>query len=253
MPARSHRRTSCRSRRDPRPRPPGCPHWRSSSGSRRRYPLPTRRPTSSGTRSRYCGARRCRGRRPPAGAGAPGRGGTSPPRPGSAPGRARSRSPPRHRRGARCGSGRRRDPTSVPRIRRSELDSSSSTVPPGSWAPRACREYGRTDRRFGRRAISVTWSSPARGWPRRPPLRSARGWPAAPGWPGGRRPSPPGLRACSGLGRFDLVTGTEAEGPHQGFDPGPDRRVADAELPLHVAQVAAAAQEALEDDAPGRG
>src|SRR6185369_11159844 len=34
--------------------------------------------------------------------------------------------------------------------------------------------------------------------------------------------------------------------PHQGFDPGPHRRVGEAELALHLAEVAARAQEALQ-------
>ena len=38
----------------------------------------------------------------------------------------------------------------------------------------------------------------------------------------------------------------EAEGADEGLDPGADRRVADAELALHLAQVAAGAQEALQ-------
>ena len=44
-----------------------------------------------------------------------------------------------------------------------------------------------------------------------------------------------------------LVAGPEPEGAHKRLDAGADRRVADPELPLHVAEVAAAAQEALED------
>ena len=49
---------------------------------------------------------------------------------------------------------------------------------------------------------------------------------------------------ASGIG---LVPGPEAQGSDERLHPGPDRRVADGELPLHVAEIAPAAQEALQD------
>ena len=44
-----------------------------------------------------------------------------------------------------------------------------------------------------------------------------------------------------------LVARAEAQGTDERLDPGPDGGIADLELPLHVAEVAAAAQEALQD------
>ena len=57
-----------------------------------------------------------------------------------------------------------------------------------------------------------------------------------------RRARPP--RRWMGVVR--LVARAEAEGADERLDPGPDGGVADAELALHVAEVAAAAEEALE-------
>ena len=48
--------------------------------------------------------------------------------------------------------------------------------------------------------------------------------------------------------RLGVGPGPEAERADERLDPGPDGRVADPELALHVAQVAARAEEALEQD-----
>src|SRR5207244_3763861 len=57
-----------------------------------------------------------------------------------------------------------------------------------------------------------------------------------------------GLLVGLGLDCRDVaVTRSEAERPDERLDPGADRRVGDPELPLHVAEVPARAEETVEE------
>jgi hypothetical protein len=58
----------------------------------------------------------------------------------------------------------------------------------------------------------------------------------------------PGRPSLSGwlVGLVVVAARSEAKGPNESLDPGPDGRIRDAELPLHVAEIAARAEEALE-------